>query len=220
MTREQYQTIHVTNLRELAKSRGIKRTSVMKKSELIDAMLALDAEHAAGGTEHAVNPASTDMSGEGADAENGAFRNGRRKQTPVAETTPFSVKSPVPTPRERLRRELRMRLYRYIQTKFPRRRSARRRIRQAAAAEAVRRGGVRQDTNRSGTHRRQNLRARVLCGEREPAGRAARRLQATTNTATHRRGVRGRRARRPAPAAHAASRRHDMRQRSTRPAAV
>lgn len=97
MTREQYQTIHVTNLRELAKSRGIKRTSVMKKSELIDAMLALDAEHAAGGTEHVVNPASTDMSGEGADAENGAFRNGRRKQTPVAETTPFSVKSPVPT---------------------------------------------------------------------------------------------------------------------------
>ena len=43
MTREQYQTIHVTNLRELAKSRGIKRTSTMKKADLIDAMLALDA---------------------------------------------------------------------------------------------------------------------------------------------------------------------------------
>ena len=178
-------------------------------------MLALDAEHAAGGTEHAVNPASTDMSGEEADAENGAFRNGRRKQTPVAEATPSSVKSPVPMDGTGSAETDAA-----VQTKFPRRRSARRRIRQAAAAEAVRRGGVRQDTNRSGTHRRQNLRARVLCGEREPAGRAARRLPATTNTATHRRGVRGRRARRPAPAAHAASRRHGMRQRSTRPAAV
>ena len=42
MTREQYQTIHVNNLRELAKSRGVKKTSTMKKNELIEAMLALD----------------------------------------------------------------------------------------------------------------------------------------------------------------------------------
>ena len=42
MTKEQYQSIHVNDLRELAKSRGIKKTSAMKKSDLIEAMLALD----------------------------------------------------------------------------------------------------------------------------------------------------------------------------------
>lgn len=42
MTREQYQSIHVSDLRSIAKSRGLKKTSVMKKKDLIDAMLALD----------------------------------------------------------------------------------------------------------------------------------------------------------------------------------
>ena len=44
MTREQYQTIHVNDLRDQARQRGVKKTSVMKKSELIEAMLSLDAE--------------------------------------------------------------------------------------------------------------------------------------------------------------------------------
>ena len=47
MTKEQYQTIHVLDLRELAKARGIKRTSTMKKAELIEAMAALDEKEAA-----------------------------------------------------------------------------------------------------------------------------------------------------------------------------
>ena len=47
MTKEQYQTIHVLDLRELAKARGIKRTSNMKKAELIEAMTALDMKEAA-----------------------------------------------------------------------------------------------------------------------------------------------------------------------------
>ncbi len=46
MTREQYQSIHVTNLRELARSRGVKKTASMKKAELIEAMLALDGQAA------------------------------------------------------------------------------------------------------------------------------------------------------------------------------
>ena len=48
MTREQYQSIHVGDLRELAKSRGIKKTSAMKKSDLIEAMVALDESAASG----------------------------------------------------------------------------------------------------------------------------------------------------------------------------
>jgi len=40
--REKYETIAVADLRELAKIRGIKGTSTMKKSDVIEAMLALD----------------------------------------------------------------------------------------------------------------------------------------------------------------------------------
>ncbi len=42
MTREQYETLPVSSIREAAKSRGIKNTSTMKKADLIDAMCALD----------------------------------------------------------------------------------------------------------------------------------------------------------------------------------
>lgn len=44
MTREQYKSLHLKDLREVAKQRGIKRTSTMRKPDLIDAMLALDAQ--------------------------------------------------------------------------------------------------------------------------------------------------------------------------------
>lgn len=40
--REKYESLGVTVLRDLAKSRGIKATSAMKKNDLIEAMLALD----------------------------------------------------------------------------------------------------------------------------------------------------------------------------------
>ncbi len=42
MTKEQYQSLHIADLKALAKSRGIKRSSTMRKAELIDAMLDLD----------------------------------------------------------------------------------------------------------------------------------------------------------------------------------
>ena len=50
MTREQYQTIHVTDLKALARARGIKGAAALKKNDLIDRMLELDAadEKAAG----------------------------------------------------------------------------------------------------------------------------------------------------------------------------
>lgn len=44
MTREQYQSLHLKDLRDIAKSRGAKRTSTMRKGELIDLMLRLDQE--------------------------------------------------------------------------------------------------------------------------------------------------------------------------------
>ncbi|MBQ7926655.1 MAG: transcription termination factor Rho [Lachnospiraceae bacterium] len=42
--REKYESLALAQLKELAKIRGIKNTSVMKKSELVEAMLAKDAE--------------------------------------------------------------------------------------------------------------------------------------------------------------------------------
>ncbi|HUM82426.1 MAG TPA: Rho termination factor N-terminal domain-containing protein, partial [Lachnospiraceae bacterium] len=42
MTKEKYMTLGVSVLRGLAKSRGLKNTSKMKKDELVEAMLNLD----------------------------------------------------------------------------------------------------------------------------------------------------------------------------------
>ena len=42
--REKYESLSVSVLRELAKSRGIKGTSGMKKANLVEAMLAKDEE--------------------------------------------------------------------------------------------------------------------------------------------------------------------------------
>lgn len=53
--REKYESLSATVLRDLAKSRGIKSTSTMKKADLVEAMLAEDAkkekEKAAKGSE-------------------------------------------------------------------------------------------------------------------------------------------------------------------------
>ena len=40
--REKYESLSATVLRDLAKSRGIKSTSTMKKADLVEAMLAED----------------------------------------------------------------------------------------------------------------------------------------------------------------------------------
>ena len=46
MTRERYESISLHDLREIAKNRGMRRISALKKAELIDAMLEKDAEEA------------------------------------------------------------------------------------------------------------------------------------------------------------------------------
>ncbi len=47
MTREKYESLSLAALKDIAKARSIKGTSLMKKSEIVDAMLALDAKEAA-----------------------------------------------------------------------------------------------------------------------------------------------------------------------------
>ena len=47
MTREKYESLSLTALKDLAKARKIKGISLMKKSEIVDAMLALDSKEAA-----------------------------------------------------------------------------------------------------------------------------------------------------------------------------
>ena len=47
MTREKYESLSLTALKDIAKARNIKGISLMKKSEIVDAMLALDSKEAA-----------------------------------------------------------------------------------------------------------------------------------------------------------------------------
>ena len=46
MTRERYESLALQNLREIAKNRGMKKTSALKKADLIDALLKKDEEDA------------------------------------------------------------------------------------------------------------------------------------------------------------------------------
>ena len=59
MTKEQYNTLAVTDLREIAKTRGIKGTSKMVKAQLIDEMLALDEKESTAKMESASPHAAT-----------------------------------------------------------------------------------------------------------------------------------------------------------------
>ena len=61
MTREKYESLSLTALKDIAKARNIKGISLMKKSELVDAMLALDTKEA---TASAAKPEKTSESEE------------------------------------------------------------------------------------------------------------------------------------------------------------
>ncbi len=71
--REKYESLAVANLRDIAKARGIKGVSTMKKSEVVEAMLALDEEEtqakAAPKTVSIVRNTSTVSEGTDADKE-------------------------------------------------------------------------------------------------------------------------------------------------------
>ncbi len=60
MTKEQYQSIHAGDLKELAKARGIRGVSAMKKDEIIEKMLALDESAKETGDEGTKAPAASE----------------------------------------------------------------------------------------------------------------------------------------------------------------
>ena len=49
--REKYESLALADLKEIAKSRGIKGTSAMKKAQIVEAMLAEDEKDKAAGKE-------------------------------------------------------------------------------------------------------------------------------------------------------------------------
>lgn len=100
--REKYQSLALADLKEIAKSRGIKGTSGMKKADIIEAMVALD-EEAEGrpGT-----PVRTEEKGDAADKAAAAPKKSRSRsvsEKPLEKTAPekrtaekpSEVKSPV-----------------------------------------------------------------------------------------------------------------------------
>ena len=94
--REKYETLALADLRAIAKARGIKRTSTMKKGEIIDAMCALDDEIAAAEAKKA-EEAKQAKSGKRSEAEkktvkaeepeneNKPARRGRPRKNPAPE---------------------------------------------------------------------------------------------------------------------------------------
>lgn len=57
--REKYESLALTDLKEIAKSRGIKGTSTMKKAQIVEAMLKEDEKDKAAGKEVAVKSVVT-----------------------------------------------------------------------------------------------------------------------------------------------------------------
>ena len=55
--REKYESLALADLKEIAKSRGIKGTSAMKKSEVVESMLLLDEKEKEAKAEAVVQPA-------------------------------------------------------------------------------------------------------------------------------------------------------------------
>ena len=85
--REKYQSLALADLKEIAKSRGIKGTSGMKKADIIEAMVALD-EEAEGrpGT-----PVRTEEKGDAADKAAAAPKKSRSRsvsEKPLEKTAP------------------------------------------------------------------------------------------------------------------------------------
>ena len=83
--REKYQSLALADLKEIAKSRGIKGTSGMKKADIIEAMVALD-EEAEGrpGT-----PVRTEEKGDVADKAAAAPKKSRSvSEKPLEKTAP------------------------------------------------------------------------------------------------------------------------------------
>lgn len=81
MTREQYKSLHLKDLREVAKQRGIKRTSTMRKPDLIEAMLALDEQE-------------RQNSRQESSAEENQAKTAQTSETPENEKTDMPEKQP------------------------------------------------------------------------------------------------------------------------------
>ena len=56
--REKYESLALTDLKEIAKTRGIKGTSTMKKAQIVEAMLKEDEKDKAAGRDAAAKPAA------------------------------------------------------------------------------------------------------------------------------------------------------------------
>lgn len=82
--REKYQSLAVHDLKEIAKSRGIKGVSLMKKSEVVDAMVALDEKE---------NEMKSQSAAEAAPSESAAVKNESNAEQSPSEKFPTDLDS-------------------------------------------------------------------------------------------------------------------------------
>ena len=86
--REKYESLSVSVLKELAKARGIKSVSAMKKSQVIEAMLALDEKEGAPAQEMIAAPEKKVQEAPAASAEADVPERTAANQEPMEQETP------------------------------------------------------------------------------------------------------------------------------------
>jgi len=90
LMREKYESLALADLRAIAKSRGIKGTSAMKKAQVVEAMLALDSEEGQEVAQSAVKKGSVTANGRADHAEReDKPARGEKVERPEREEKPF-----------------------------------------------------------------------------------------------------------------------------------
>ena len=111
MTREMYESLALTDLKAIAKKRGMKRTTGLKKAELIDAMMAQDVEDAKAAQEERARAAQVRQEERAKAAQTQQEERGRGASNQQPERNAQSQqperRNPQQTSRERQRGEVR-----------------------------------------------------------------------------------------------------------------
>ena len=101
MTREKYEALSVTVLKELAKARGMKNISALKKKEVIERMLEEDAKQAGAGQSTEAEKKETERTEPEQRQETGRTQPEQRQETGRVQPEQSCLLYTSPSPRDR-----------------------------------------------------------------------------------------------------------------------